>query len=106
LINDYYRIEKRYGFLEIKAREISIQAGSATKAYDGTELICNEIVYDLSQLAPGDRIEMFIVEGSQTYIGEAVNVVRSVIIKNQSGKNVTKNYSIATVDGILKVTIP
>jgi hypothetical protein len=49
---------------------------------------------------------MFIVEGSQTYIGEAVNVVRSVIIKNQSGKNVTKNYSIATVDGILKVTIP
>ena len=106
LRNDYYRIEKRYGFLEIKAREISIQAGSATKAYDGTELICNEIVYDQLQLAPGDRIETYIVEGSQTYIGEAVNIVRSVIIKNENGENVTKNYSIKTVDGILKITIP
>lgn len=105
-VTDYYRITKNYGYLTVTAREITVTAGSETKPFDGTPLVCDKIDYSASVLAVGDRIDSYVVEGSQTNIGESVNVIRSIVIKNQKGQDVTSNYSIKIKDGLLKVTVP
>ena len=104
--NDYYSIVYDFGEIIINAREISVKAADAVKAYDGEELVCNEIVYDSSELADGDYIESYIVNGSQTNVGKSSNVIKAVIIKNKNGEEVTSNYILKTEEGTLSVTIP
>ena len=46
------------------------------------------------------------MEGSQTRIGRSENLITDVIIRNERGEDVTRNYAIETVAGTLKVTAP
>ena len=104
--NDYYRIVYDYGEVVISAREITVKAQDASKPYDGTELVCSELVYDELALADGDNIDSYTVTGSQTNVGKSSNVITKITIKNKDGTDVTANYVIKTVEGTLHVTIP
>ena len=103
---DHYKLVYNYGKLTINVRDITLTAKSDSKVYDGTALTNSNIEYSQSDLATGDYIDNYIINGSQTNIGVSANVidVTSIIIRNKNGKNVTSNYRIKTVDGQLKVT--
>lgn len=103
---DHFYIRNTYGTLTLTAREITISAKSDTKAYDGSALTCDGIDCDETLLAPGDRIDHYVVEGTQTNIGKSANVLVSVKIVNELGVDVTDNYKITIQDGILTVTVP
>ena len=105
LCNDHYRISRSYGTLKINTRNITIKAKDASKVYDGTELTCNEIEYLESELANGDYIAEYTVEGSQTKLGKSSNVVKRVVIRNKDGKDVTSNYSTKYEAGVLNVKL-
>lgn len=103
---DHYKISRTYGTLKVNAREFSVKAKDAEKAYDGKALTCNELEYDESALAEGDYIASYEVQGSQTNIGKCSNIIKSIVIKNQKGEDVTSNYILKTEEGILSVTLP
>lgn len=102
----HYWVVNSFGTLKVTERPISISAKSDIKAYDGTPLVCNDIEYDSAALAPDHYVSEFVVEGSQKNIGKSANVVRSVVIKDAGGNDVTSNYKITITDGELKVTPP
>lgn len=102
-VTDHFKIVKNYGYLTLKARSIEITAASDEKKYDGRPLKKNAIDYDALDLAEGDRIRSYEVEGTITNPGEVANIIKSVLIVNQNGEDVTKNYSIKLIEGILKV---
>ena len=107
--------------LEIKPRPITLTAGSATVSkseLSGGELTAHWIVEinhpdaenyppvpDL--LARGDYIDVDVLRfnGSKSVRGKADNeiVLDSIIIRNAVGEDVTKNYVITTVKGLLRV---
>ena len=106
-VTDNYKINKIFGELEIMPKEITITAKNAEKKYDGTPLICSD--YEISKnssLAPGDTITECKINGSQTEIGrsECTIDLSSIKIVNQSGQDVTGNYSINILPGKLRVT--
>lgn len=103
---DHYWIVNGFGTLTVTPRPITIAAGSDVKSYDGTPLVCNDIEYDPLDLADGHYISEFVVEGSQKNIGKSANVVKSVVIVNAAGDDVTSNYQRTIVDGELKVNPP
>ena len=104
--NDHYRLDMKYGEIVIDAKEISIKAADASKPYDGKALSCNEIEYDPTSLAAGDYIDSWEVSGSQTNIGKCSNVIKSIIIRNEKGEDVTANYTIRTSEGVISITLP
>lgn len=103
---DHYWVVNGFGTLTVTPRPITIAAKSDVKTYDGTPLVCNDIEYDPADLAEGHYISEFVVEGSQKNIGKSANVVKSVVIKNAAGDDVTTNYQRTIVDGELKVNPP
>ena len=97
-----YRINSSYGLLVVTAREITVTAGSAEKVYNGVTLTCNQ--YDLQgTLAAGHRAEVVISGSNSGKAGTAENKVKSITIYDASGNNVTLNYKITTVNGLLTV---
>ncbi len=101
-VTSWYKLTARYGMLEIKGLEIHIVADSAEKNYDGTALVAPGYTM-VGELLEGNSIDVEI-SGSQTNIGRCDNVVTSVIITDNSGKNVTSNYIITYEKGLLRVT--
>ena len=96
-----YKINENFGELSVTSRKITITADSRDKVYDGAPLECN--TYTITgELANGD-VAVVVIAGSQTKIGSTKNRVVSVVIMH-GDDDVTKNYSIVTVDGTLKVT--
>ena len=113
-VTKYYTIDKKlseYGELEITKRSIIISSGSAVKKYDGEALSCNEVAVEpLSSinlgLADGDYIDLedLEFEGIDAItVGEYSNVWSKLVIRNSSGKNVTKSYDITAIYGTLTV---
>ena len=96
-----YKINENFGELSVTSRKITITADSRDMVYDGAPLECN--TYTITgELANGDGA-VVVIAGSQTKIGSTKNRVVSVVIMH-GDDDVTKNYSIVTVDGTLKVT--
>ena len=98
----HYNITKSEGTLTVSARNITIQAASDTRQYNGSALTCNEYEITSGSLANGDT-ETVVIVGSVTNPGKSSNVISSVTIK-RNGKDVTKNYNITTIEGLLVVT--
>ncbi len=105
-ITDHYKIEYRYGTLEVTHAEISIKAMDAEKLYDGTPLECPEYEFLENNLAAGHYIDPDIkIIGSQTERGRSDNIIdiSSIIIRDAHGNDVTSNYKIKTYVGQLRV---
>jgi hypothetical protein len=101
----YYKINKEYGVLSVARVKITVKAGDATKVYDGKPLFCNEIEIIEGELLEGDTIRTFVTEGYLTNVGSAENIVTSVRIYNKDNEEVTGNYAIKLVSGLLTVTL-
>jgi hypothetical protein len=100
-VTDDYFISYQYGILEVTSAPLTLTAGSAEKRYDGTPL--TEPGITSIGLIEGHYIAELIVTGSQTGIGRSANVISHVLIRNQAGEDVTANYAIELVDGVLRV---
>ena len=83
---------------------MTFKSGDASKEYDGTPLTCHEILLPIggAGLVEGHDIEITYT-GAITDIGTANNTVGSVKITDCDGNNVTKNYSISAILGILEI---
>lgn len=102
-VTEDYNIEYRPGMLNVKARDLSLIADSAFKLYDGEPLTCEEYTVESAiSLLEGDELDVSI-EGSITEIGETLNRITAVSVKNEQGADVTRNYNIKTKDGKLIV---
>ena len=107
---DHYLIRPTYGKLTMTARKITVTSASAEKVFDvnnRTPLTAKEAYITSGELAKasGDKLE-YTITASQTMIGECDNKIESIVIRNNKGQDVTKNYIIEVVYGKLTVTNP
>jgi uncharacterized protein YnzC (UPF0291/DUF896 family) len=106
-VTDHYKINRIYGYITVSRREQTIEAGSITinidqlfEDYGGT-LSYPEQTYN-NEI--GHRI-VIKCRGELSGIGTADNEVISVVIYDENGNEVTKNYKIDTQLGELRVTL-
>ena len=90
-------IIKADGVLTITQRPLTITAGSAEGIAPVT---CDK--YTVEGLATGDKVDSVKITGIQSEPGESPNVASDAVIKNAKGDDVTANYKITYVDGVLK----
>ncbi len=105
--NPNYEDRTGSGTVKITAKPLTITAKSAEKQYDGTPLTRNE--YEHSDLVDGDSIASLTITGSQTNVGSTANVPSNAEITRAEGEeavDVTHNYDITYVNGMLTVTSP
>jgi hypothetical protein len=102
-VTDQVKINKTYGKLTIERREITVIAGSAEKAYDGTPLTCEEYFIE-GTLSDGDSVYICETQGEQTNIGRSANEIIRFEICNSAGDIVTDKYEIKHETGSLRVT--
>ena len=105
-VTGYYKVNKIYGSLTIVTREQEVTAGSITITYD-------ELIEDYDGTLTYTKLEftnlighkvVATCEGEISGIGTVDNAVIKVVITDERGKDVTKNYKIETFLGELKVT--
>lgn len=91
--------------LKVDRRNIEITSGSASKAYDGTPLTCDDFRVSGGSLARGHKITVDIT-GTITDVGFAANIIADgdIVIKDAEGRDVTKCYEIFVAFGRLIVT--
>ncbi len=104
-VTDWFLISKNPGKLTILPRTLILEAGSATKEYDGMPLTENSIlILEGEEMTSwGDYIAQFTIQGSQTNPGKSDNVITDVVIRNANGEDVTGNYAIVFIVGTLRV---
>ncbi len=115
-VTDMYLIDVTYGILEISPRAITVTADSATakKSEVSPAEPLKASGYTLTDTATGTLTESealvaghtvtVTVEGQQSSVGYSNNKVTEVVIVDEKGKDVTRNYNITSVDGELRVT--
>ncbi len=101
-VSGHYEIEYQPGTLRVTPREISVTAGSAARAYDGTALTCESFSVTGGQLAQGHSISASF-GASVTQVGKVQNKM-SVAVFDAAKKDVTANYAVTVTDGLLEVT--
>lgn len=95
-----YDIKYETGTLQITKMPITITAGSAEGAYILGPITSNE--WKATATAEGDTVSSVKLTGAQTTLGESPNVASDAVIKNAKGEDITANYEITYVDGLLK----
>ena len=97
-----YRIQFKYGSLQILPRPLVLETGSAQKQFDQTPL--TNPGWSLLEGTVADGHSMITqLSDSPTYVGEYTNELL-VQITDAEGTDVTSNYSITIRTGILKIT--
>lgn len=89
--------------IRVDARQLTITASSATKVYDGEYLTSDESYITKGSLCDGHTLTVTL-SGSIKRPGEEVNGISSIIILDENEVNVTHNYKITAVEGLLTVT--
>jgi len=102
-VTDTYFVTYIPGTLTIDPLPITIQARSDSKIYDGEALTNGGSDLVNGRLADGHTFTAT-VEGSITYCGSVENVLSNARILDASGNDVTRNYAITYLNGILTVT--
>ena len=100
--NENYEDATKVVTVIIRKRAITVTADSDTQVYDGTALVKATAVITGDGIAKNQAPDIT-VSGSQTEVGSSDNTVTEVTIK-AGETEVTKNYSINKVKGILEVT--
>ncbi len=91
------------GTLDVTQRSLEITAASDSKVYDGTALSTNGYSITSGTPGAGDTLVSVTVTGSQTAVGSTNNVASGAVIEDAGANDVTANYSITYVDGVLVV---
>lgn len=99
--------------LKVNKKDLTVSAGNAVKVYDGTPLSENSYTFDGLAVAKlegatilEDVIDDITVTGSLTDVGVSENIAKDtkIVRKDVNGTDVTANYNIKCIDGILEVT--
>ncbi len=97
---NYNDIDAEKVTVNISKKPLTITAGSDSKKFDGTALVKDS--YTSTEPAEGESIVSVTITGSQTIDGTSDNVASNAVIK-KGDTDVTANYEITYVKGILKV---
>ena len=89
------------GTVSIKAKDITIEAGTTVKNDDGQTLTDDSFEITSGSLMEGHRIERVVINGSQTGAGKSVNEITGINIVDENGNSVNHLYNISTVNGQL-----
>lgn len=100
-----YKINTHYGKLTVTHRKITVTADSAEKPFDGQPLTTSGFEITKGELVEGHEI-VATVTGSQIKLGESANKITSVQILDENGNDVSSNYAVTMVNGLLQVTPP
>ena len=104
-VTEEFSISAAPGTLTIKPAEVTVTAGSATRAYNGSALTAAEAEHEFTTegFVGEDGIASVTVEGSITNVGETEsNVVQSSVVLKDGTK--ASNYSITYKPGKFEVT--
>jgi hypothetical protein len=101
-VTELYQLKTRSGKLTILKRPITINSSDATKKYDGTPLTSDKWWISSGSLLNGHSL-VVTMSGHITNEGTANNYF-SYYILDENGKNVTTQYDVRSVYGVLKVT--
>ena len=104
-VTEEFSISAAPGTLTIKPAEVTVTAGSATRAYNGSALTAAEAEHEFTAegFVGEDGIASATVEGSITNVGETEsNVVQGSIVLKDGTK--ASNYSITYKPGKFEVT--
>ena len=96
----YKTVTKLSGTLTITPAPLTITAGSSSQPYVDGVVMCNE--YTNTPLVDGDKIESVKITGQQDGPGKSDNVPSDAVIKNADGEDVTGDYDITYVNGVLE----
>ena len=103
-----YEITCLGGTLIVTPLPIGLQAGSASKKFDGTPLTCETFLwiplYE-DRLPVEGQTARVLTQGEQTEIGKSSNKVVSYALY-EGMRDVTGNYAVTCFDGCLRVLIP
>jgi len=101
-VTSKYNVVTYKGSIEVLKRKITITAGSDQKYYDSEELTSNMYYISQGSLANGHRIEV-VIEGSIIEEGKVPNIVTEVFIFDSENIDVTNQYSITSIPGVLEI---
>jgi hypothetical protein len=101
-VTDQFVITKKTGKIQVYMEELFIKTGSASKTYDGSELVNTDCTLT-GRLMAGHRIETLACNGSVTNVGKRTNAC-TLLIVDENGKDVTSYYKLNTSYGTLEVT--
>ncbi|KAI9550166.1 hypothetical protein GHT06_003538 [Daphnia sinensis] len=82
---------------------VTITAASQSKIYDGTSLTNSGSSITSGALISGHTYTVT-VSGSQTNVGTSNNVASAALIKDSGNNDLTANYEISLVSGVLTIT--
>jgi|GEM_PF-3300757 len=88
--------------VKIAKKSITLIAGSASKTYDGTALTTTAYAISEGAIVTGQSIAVT-VTGSQIEVGSTSSAISAVAITDSNGIDVTPNYEITKMQGILTI---
>lgn len=97
---NYYIDKKQFGRLEVTPRKITVTSHNRTEYYTGETF--TEHSYNIDQIGYFDEVYEVTFTGMQRNIGSSENIIEDIKIY-RNGVDVTYNYTIEFVFGILRV---
>ena len=101
-VTNLFNIVTYDGSLEVVPRNITISLFPVQKQFDGTPLTSDAFYIANGSLVEGHTVTVT-SEGSIIEVGMTANIITSVIILDENGNDVTKNYDITPRNGLLIV---
>ncbi|WP_035358536.1 transglutaminase-like domain-containing protein, partial [Acholeplasma equifetale] len=101
-VTNRYNVVAYYGTIEVVKLSITLTTETKMKIYDGTPLTAHNAVVSKGKLINGDTLVLQ-YGGSQTIVGESKNNLVLIQIFDKNNQNVTNNYHITVIEGILTV---
>lgn len=89
--------------LNVKQRNITLEAGTTVKNYDGSTITNDKVEITSGSLMGGHKLKNVVINGSQSVIGSSKNEITSFMIVDENGKDVTHLYNVKCVDGKLEL---
>lgn len=100
-VTENYDITYVCAQIKVLPKEVTLTADGNSKTYDGTALSAPS-TFSSEGLISGHTAAAD-VTGSRTEAGEGASVLSNVVIKDASENDVTANYSVTCLDGVLLV---
>jgi hypothetical protein len=101
-VTSEYNVVFYYGSITVLERPITVASYSAQKYYDGTPLTNHNYYLAKGTLVSGNLMTVSIT-GTITEVGMEINTISTIIIVNSSGIDVTENYKITKLQGLLVI---
>ena len=101
-VTHLYQITLNPGKLTVRPRQLTIQTGSSEKVYDATPLVNSEWSVTHGTVSEGHTLKVDLPE-QRTVVGKTQNLP-VVSILDESGNDMTANYTVTVDSGTLTVT--